>query len=108
MALAVFFVLHAVPVRPAVKSQIVGRFGARTFSIAYSIVSVLALAWLIGRGDDIVTIPGTKRAERFDENVAALGVTLSTAEVEEISALVPVGAAAGERYPEAQMKRVFV
>lgn len=47
MALAVFFVLHAVPVRPAVKSRIVGRFGARTFSIAYSIVSVLALAWLI-------------------------------------------------------------
>ena len=47
LALAVFFVLHAVPVRPAVKSRIVGRFGARTFSIAYSIVSVLALAWLI-------------------------------------------------------------
>ena len=68
----------------------------------------LALAWLIGRGDDIVTIPGTKRAERFDENVAALGVSLSPAEVEEISALVPVGAASGDRYPEAQMKRVFV
>lgn len=47
LALAVFFVLHAVPVRPAVKSHIVGRFGARTFSIGYSIVSVLALAWLI-------------------------------------------------------------
>ena len=68
----------------------------------------LALAWLIGRGDDIVTIPGTKRAERFDENVAALSVSLSSAEVEEISALVPVGAASGDRYPEAQMKRVFV
>jgi len=68
----------------------------------------LVLAWLIGRGDDIVTIPGTKRAERFDENVAALSVSLSSAEVEEISALVPVGAASGDRYPEAQMKRVFV
>ncbi|MEL0012636.1 MAG: aldo/keto reductase, partial [Alphaproteobacteria bacterium] len=68
----------------------------------------LVLAWLIGRGDDIVTIPGTKRAERFDENVGAIGVELSPAEVEEISALVPVGAAAGERYPEAQMKRVFI
>jgi len=68
----------------------------------------LALAWLIGRGDDIVTIPGTKRAERFDENVAALSVSLSSAEIEEISALVPVGAASGDRYPEAQMKRVFV
>ena len=68
----------------------------------------LVLAWLIGRGDDIVAIPGTKRAERLDENAAALGVELTAAEVEEISAMVPVGAAAGERYPEAQMKKVFV
>lgn len=68
----------------------------------------LVLAWLIGRGDGIVAIPGTKRAERLDENAAALGVDLSAAEVEEISAMVPVGAAAGERYPEAQMKKVFV
>lgn len=68
----------------------------------------LVLAWLIGRGDDIVAIPGTKRAERLDENAAALGVGLSAAEIEEISAMVPVGAAAGDRYPEAQMKKVFV
>ena len=68
----------------------------------------LVLAWLIGRGDDIVAIPGTKRAERLDENAAALGGELTAAEVEEISAMVPVGAAAGERYPEAQMKKVFV
>lgn len=47
LALAAFFVLHAVPVRPAVKSRIVGRFGVRPFSIAYSIVSVLALTSLI-------------------------------------------------------------
>lgn len=70
--------------------------------------SQLALAWLIGRGDDIVAIPGTKRAERLDENVAALGVELTADEIEEISAMVPVGAAAGDRYPEAQMKKVFV
>lgn len=68
----------------------------------------LVLAWLIGRGDDIVAIPGTKRAERLDENTAALGVELTAAEVEEISAMVPVGAAAGGRYPDAQMKKVFV
>ena len=68
----------------------------------------LVLAWLIGRGEDIVAIPGTKRAERLDENAAALGVELTAAEVEEISAMVPVGAAAGDRYPEAQMKKVFV
>jgi aryl-alcohol dehydrogenase-like predicted oxidoreductase len=68
----------------------------------------LALAWLIGLGDDIVAIPGTKRAERLDENVAALGVSLSADEIAEISAAVPVGAAAGNRYPDAQMQKVFV
>lgn len=47
LALVAFFVLHAVPVRPVVKSHIVDRFGVQTFSIAYSVVSVLALAWLI-------------------------------------------------------------
>lgn len=47
LAMMVFFALHVVPVRPAVKSRIVGRFGARTFSIAYSIISILSLAWLI-------------------------------------------------------------
>lgn len=68
----------------------------------------LALAWLVGLGDDIVAIPGTKRAERFDENVGALGVELSEDEIAEISAMVPVGAAAGTRYPEPMMNKVFV
>ena len=68
----------------------------------------LVLAWLIGRGEDVIAIPGTKRAERLDENIAALGVQLSSDEISEISALVPVGAAAGDRYPEPQMKKVFI
>ena len=68
----------------------------------------LALAWLTGLGDDIVAIPGTKRAERFDENVGALGVSLTADEIEEISAAVPVGAAAGTRYPAPQMQKVFI
>ena len=32
----------------------------------------VALAWLLAQGRDIVPIPGTKRSERVDENVAAL------------------------------------
>ena len=68
----------------------------------------LVLAWLIGLGDDIVAIPGTKRAERLDENIAAVGVSLTADEIAEISAAVPVGAAAGNRYPDAQMQKVFV
>lgn len=46
-ALLAFFVLHSVPVRPAVKSRIVVLVGARSFTIVYSCVSIVALGWLI-------------------------------------------------------------
>jgi aryl-alcohol dehydrogenase-like predicted oxidoreductase len=68
----------------------------------------LVLAWLLAQGNDIVPIPGTKRKERLDENLAALNVKLSPADLERISAVVPKGAAAGERYPEGMMKKVQV
>jgi len=67
----------------------------------------LALAWLLAQGNDIVPIPGTKHRERLDENLGALEVTLSPADVARISAAVPAGAAAGERYPEANMRAVY-
>jgi aryl-alcohol dehydrogenase-like predicted oxidoreductase len=67
----------------------------------------LVIAWLLARGQDIVPIPGTKRKERFDENLGALSVRLSPEEVDEISGMVPVGSASGQRYPEAAMKAVY-
>jgi len=69
--------------------------------------SQLVLAWLLAQGDDVVPIPGTKRKERVDENLGALKVTLTPAEVARISAAVPAGAAAGTRYPEGNMKAVY-
>ena len=68
----------------------------------------LALAWLLAQGDDIVPIPGTKRKERLDENLGALDVTLSAAEVKQLTDAFPQGAAAGLRYPEGQMKTIHV
>ena len=68
----------------------------------------LALAWLLAQGPDVIPIPGTKRRERLTENLGALGVDLSEADVAEISAAIPPGSAAGTRYPEAQMKGVFL
>jgi aryl-alcohol dehydrogenase-like predicted oxidoreductase len=68
----------------------------------------LALAWLLAQGDDVIPIPGTKRKERLLENIAALSIDLTAAEVARISAAVPVGAAAGLRYPEAMMKSVYL
>jgi aryl-alcohol dehydrogenase-like predicted oxidoreductase len=67
----------------------------------------LALAWLLAQGDDVVPIPGTKRTERLDENLGALEVTLSPAEVAKLAAAVPAGAAAGTRYPEGAMKVMY-
>jgi aryl-alcohol dehydrogenase-like predicted oxidoreductase len=68
----------------------------------------LALAWLLAQGDDIVPIPGTKHKARLIENIGALSVKLSAADLAEIEKAVPVGAVAGLRYPEAQMKSVYV
>ena len=60
----------------------------------------MALAWLLAQGPDIVPIRH-KRVERVDENVAALGVTLSTDEVARLSSALPPGAAAHTRFPKA-------
>ena len=68
----------------------------------------VALAWLLAQGGDIVPIPGTKRAERVDENVAAVDIALSGDEVARLSSALPPGAAAGTRYPEAGMKGVYI
>jgi len=70
--------------------------------------SQLVLAWLLAQGKEIVPIPGTKRKQRVDENLAALDIKLSAADVEKISAVAPVGAAAGPRYPADGMKKVYL
>ena len=68
----------------------------------------LVLAWLLHQGKDIAPIPGTKRRERIDENLAALNVKLNADEVKRISDAAPVGAGAGTRYPAETMKRVYL
>jgi aryl-alcohol dehydrogenase-like predicted oxidoreductase len=68
----------------------------------------LALAWLLARGRDIVPIPGTKRKARLDENAGAVQVSLTPAEVSALQDAVPVGAAAGTRYPVPAMKSVYI
>ncbi len=66
----------------------------------------LALAWVLSRGDDVVPIPGTTKIARLEENLGALDVHLSPAELADIDAIAPIGAAAGTRYPEAAMPTV--
>jgi aryl-alcohol dehydrogenase-like predicted oxidoreductase len=59
----------------------------------------LALAWVMAQGDDIVPIPGTKRREYLEENVAAAEIELTEEDLRRIDEAAPVGAAAGQRYP---------
>jgi aryl-alcohol dehydrogenase-like predicted oxidoreductase len=66
----------------------------------------LALAWLLAQGKDIVPIPGTKRRRYLEENIQAVEVGLSPAELKEIDEKLPVGMTAGDRYPAESMKAV--
>jgi aryl-alcohol dehydrogenase-like predicted oxidoreductase len=68
--------------------------------------SQLALAWLLARGEDIVPIPGTKRRGFLEENVRALAVVLTPADLERIDEVAPQGVTAGDRYPKAGMLAV--
>ena len=58
----------------------------------------LALAWLLAQGDDVVPIPGTKRRAYLDENVGAVDVELSPADLDGLEAVAGVGAFSGDRY----------
>jgi aryl-alcohol dehydrogenase-like predicted oxidoreductase len=66
----------------------------------------LALAWVLAQGEDVVPIPGTKRVRYLEENAGASEVELTREDLARIEEIIPAGAAAGERYAEAQLKAI--
>jgi aryl-alcohol dehydrogenase-like predicted oxidoreductase len=66
----------------------------------------LGLAWVLAQGDDIVPIPGTKRRKYLQENIGALDVNLTNADLARIEEVAPTHAVAGERYPDWAMQMV--
>jgi aryl-alcohol dehydrogenase-like predicted oxidoreductase len=68
--------------------------------------SQLALAWVLAQGHDIVPIPGTKRIKYLDDNLGAVNVRLTAEELAQIDAILPAGAASGERYPAQAMQAI--
>jgi aryl-alcohol dehydrogenase-like predicted oxidoreductase len=66
-------------------------------------VAQVAIAWVLSRGEDIVPLIGARTRERLAEALAALELDLSADDVSRIEQAMPAGAAAGDRYPEAQM-----
>ena len=65
--------------------------------------SQLALAWVLTRGDDMVSIPGTKRRKYLEENVASLEIQLTPDDLAELEAVAPKGVVVGDRYDAAGM-----
>jgi aryl-alcohol dehydrogenase-like predicted oxidoreductase len=68
--------------------------------------AVIALAWLLHQGDDLVPIPGTKHLRYLEENVASVNVTLTADELARLDMFGEPGAVAGERYGEMGMKAI--
>ena len=61
---------------------------------------------MLARGNDIVPIPGTKRVKFLDDDLGAINVRLTSEELAQIDAGLPVGAASGERYHAQAMKAI--
>lgn len=62
--------------------------------------SQLAIAWVLAQGEDIITIPGTKRIKYLEENIASENIKFTIQDLQSIEAIMPVGIASGTRYPE--------
>jgi aryl-alcohol dehydrogenase-like predicted oxidoreductase len=60
----------------------------------------LAIAWVLAQGEDIITIPGTKRIKYLEENIAAENVTITKEDLQMINAIMPAGIVSGTRYSE--------
>ena len=61
---------------------------------------------MLAQGNDIVPIPGTKRRKYLQENIGALDVDLTSADLARIDEVAPQEAFAGARYPEWAMGMV--
>jgi aryl-alcohol dehydrogenase-like predicted oxidoreductase len=63
----------------------------------------LALAWVLAQGDDIISIPGTKRRSYLEQNAGAVEIQLTSKELKRIDEVAPRGIANGGRYPDEMM-----
>jgi aryl-alcohol dehydrogenase-like predicted oxidoreductase len=66
----------------------------------------VALAWLLARKPWIVPIPGTRRLERLEENLAAADLTLSSDELAQLTAAADRVGVHGDRYNATGMSMV--
>lgn len=60
----------------------------------------IAIAWLLQKGVDIVPIPGTKRRNYLEENVAAAAIRLDDAQMKTLDQALAQGKVSGKRYAD--------
>jgi len=68
----------------------------------------VALAWVHAQGADVFPIPGTKRRDYLEQNVGALDIKLTAADINALTDAFPPNVTAGTRYPEKQMKALGI
>ena len=66
-------------------------------------VAQVAIAWVAAQGADILPVIGARRRDRLTEALGALKVSLSPKDLESLALAIPADAAAGDRYPSAQL-----
>jgi len=66
----------------------------------------IALAWVLAQKPWIVPIPGTTKLHRLEENIGAVSVEVTAADLREMDAAASQITVQGERYPEKLMKTV--
>jgi aryl-alcohol dehydrogenase-like predicted oxidoreductase len=66
-------------------------------------VSQLAIAWVAGRGADIIPTIGSRRRDQLSESLGALEIRLTAGDLAAIETAVPRDAAVGDRYPTIMM-----
>ncbi|MEZ5284847.1 MAG: aldo/keto reductase [Vicinamibacterales bacterium] len=60
----------------------------------------VALAWILGQHPWIVPIPGTTKPHRLDENIGAVDIELSAADLADIERAASAVSVQGDRYPD--------
>ena len=68
----------------------------------------LALAWVLSKRGFIVALAGTKQRRWLEENAAAASLAPAPETLAALDRAFPRDAAAGDRYPEAMMKRIGI
>jgi len=69
-------------------------------------VAQIAIAWVLGRGTDIVPLIGARSRDRLTEALGSLNVELSAEDLKRIEGAIPAGSAKGDRYPAHAMAQL--